>query len=190
MRCPETRTHWRTLNMQRRLLWNRNERDGRGGNRCGWETEHTRGFGSYNHRRSVIIGAYAFPLINSWCARIFNRELGVIAPPARIPPQDLRISRSSCSSRWRCFPSPPPHHVGTDMPDRRFCWNFGLLNEPADDLMEARVSKPECRNMDACLRRLKQELVRAVYCCPYHQLSTIAALLTWSNHQRAVEWDI
>lgn len=168
MRCPETLSHWRKPSRQRRRSsWMGNSEIGDGGEEGRQQMRLVDG----THARILLIQplegrhnrSISISLINSWCVRIFNPEFGVIAPLARIPPQDLRISTSSCSSRL----SPPPPLIGTDMPDRRFCWNICVLNESVDDLMEGRVSKPECRNMDACLRRLKQELVCAVEYCIY-----------------------
>lgn len=101
-RCPETRSHWRKLNRQR-SEWE-TVRRGKG-NRRGCLAEHTHGFCSYNQGRNVIIGAYAFPSSILYVC-IFNPELGIIAPLARIPPQAPRISSSGCSTRERCFPTP------------------------------------------------------------------------------------
>lgn len=47
--------------------------------------------------------------------------------------------------------------------DEAFHLNFYFCISPKKKKkMEERISKPECKNMDACLRRLKQELVRPV----------------------------
>lgn len=164
-----------------------------------WEIEEVGGGGRKGNRRGCLAETHARilllqpqkerldwslyasppPPINTLCVRIFDQELRVTAPLAHIPPQDLRISGSSCSTRERCFPSPTPPTPtsGQTCQTDGSAEISGSFSESVDDLM----AKPECRNMDACLRRLKQELVRPVWYRHCHQY--VAFIRTrWNNY--------
>lgn len=170
MRCPETLSHWRKLRRQHtRCSWVGNSEIEEGG---GGEGQQTRLLGGNTRtdsahtttRRNVLIGAYThsphqyFMRAYFWsgasrhCASCAHSSAGSA---------HLQLFHTRTLFSFSLSPPPTPPPIWTDMPDRRFCWNIWVFSESVDDLM----AKPECRNMDACLRRLKQELVRPVW---YH----------------------
>lgn len=173
MGCPQTLPLEETEQATQALLLNGKQRHRRRGGR-----QQTR----------LVDGTHAWILLSHTPSR--NVIIWTRAFPSSIVDVCVFLIRSCASLRLlRAFlhrtcasPAPAVHPanvvfllcpVGRDMPDGLFCWNIRGLNESVADLMAGRVFKPECRNMDACLRRLKQELVRPLYSRTHQSLQSI-----------------
>lgn len=192
MRCPETLIGGNWMSNASALLESGNSRGGE----KSWATDkhdtlwgakqrpltHTRtgSLDAATRRTSLsffffFVGVNAFPSPRVDC--LFT--IRIITSRARIPPQGLRITNfATARIRSAVFIFPAPEKALVVMLERRpttcFIWIFWSKTIKKKKKMEQRLSKPECKSMDTCLRRLKQELV-----CPV--LSTALLLLQWSE---------
>lgn len=153
--CERRLSHWRS-NVGAPLEWGETHTHARRLTCVAQQRETHTVLGAVTGRTSVLLLG-----VNTFSAGVyFDSRIRVTASNARIPQRDLRISQSQTGFSALCF-----EHFWTRSKLSQSCPSGARRRAPCETLvskenaMERQLSKPECKNMDACLRRLKQELV-------------------------------